>query len=388
MITKPVDSITKADIDALIASRASEIRTMEFKEILPGRSDSDKREFLADAASFANSNGGDIIYGIRAVDGNADCAVGVGVADIDSEILRLESIIRDGIEPRIAVQTHHVEGFPSGAVIVMRISKSWAPPHMVTFGGASRFFGRDSRGKYQMDVGQIRNAFAMSESLADRVRQFRLDRLSKLLAGESPIKLPSQAFIAVHLVPLSAFGIESSLPTAEINKHKSNFAPIRFPADSSRPNLDGFLMAAPGPDRGGIRYGYCQVFRSGIIEAVDGSLIERNEPRIPSWTVEEQLVKSVSEYLVGFNKLGVTPPIVAMLSIFGAKGLELAHPGIVVRFERTAIDRDNLLLPDVMIEDLSLPAATVLRPAFDAMWNAAGWMESPYYDENGSHKYR
>ena len=65
MIPKEFDTIGKEDIEALVANAVSEGRTIEYKEKLPGGTDDDRREFLADASSFANAGGGDLIYGIR-----------------------------------------------------------------------------------------------------------------------------------------------------------------------------------------------------------------------------------------------------------------------------------------------------------------------------------
>ena len=55
---KPLESITEADLRSLTENGASEIKTLEYKRSLPGRSDEEKKEFLADASSFANPAGG------------------------------------------------------------------------------------------------------------------------------------------------------------------------------------------------------------------------------------------------------------------------------------------------------------------------------------------
>jgi len=67
MIQKIFDEIDKIDIDNLISNKVSESKTLEYKKKLPGSKDKDKKEFLADVSSFANSSGGDLLYGIKAV---------------------------------------------------------------------------------------------------------------------------------------------------------------------------------------------------------------------------------------------------------------------------------------------------------------------------------
>ena len=59
----------------------------------------------------------------------------VGISDInpDEEILRLEGMARDGIRPPIVgLQTAAVTLANGNTAIVMRIHKSWNPPHQVT----------------------------------------------------------------------------------------------------------------------------------------------------------------------------------------------------------------------------------------------------------------
>jgi hypothetical protein len=47
------------------------------------------------------------------------------------------------------------------------------------------------------------------------------------------------------------------------------------------------------------------------------------------------------------------------------------------------IDRDALLVPEIMVESFEYCPQEVLRPAFDAVWRAAGWERSMNYDEEG-----
>jgi predicted HTH transcriptional regulator len=52
-------------IKSLFENKIIESRMIEYKKKLPGNSDGDKKEFLADISSFANSVGGTIFYGIK-----------------------------------------------------------------------------------------------------------------------------------------------------------------------------------------------------------------------------------------------------------------------------------------------------------------------------------
>jgi hypothetical protein len=48
------------------------------------------------------------------------------------------------------------------------------------------------------------------------------------------------------------------------------------------------------------------------------------------------------------------------------------------------LDVDLALIPDVLVEDESMPAEQALKPLFDLAWNAGGWAESPFYGSDGA----
>lgn len=169
MIEKRLAEITKADIEALMSNSVAEGRDLDYKLTLPGSTDEEKREFLADVSSFANASGGDLVFGVAEAAGVPTSIDGVAVADMDAEQLRLDSMIREGLDPRIAgVDVRVIEGFAKGPVVVMRIPQSFASPHMVKFKGLSRFYGRTSNGKFPLDVREIGDAFTRADSAADR----------------------------------------------------------------------------------------------------------------------------------------------------------------------------------------------------------------------------
>ncbi len=58
-------------------------KIIEYKEALPGDSDKDKREFLADVSSFANTAGGVLYLGIREDSGVPVELTGLPVGQVD-----------------------------------------------------------------------------------------------------------------------------------------------------------------------------------------------------------------------------------------------------------------------------------------------------------------
>ena len=53
-----------------------------------------------------------------------------------------------------------------------------------------------------------------------------------------------------------------------------------------------------------------------------------------------------------------------------------------------AVDRDVLLVPEALVEDLGARTEDIARPLIDAVWNATGYAKSPNFDEKGEWKPR
>lgn len=382
MIAKNIDQITEEDLQALIDNSVFEAKTIEYKRALPPNLDKERMEFLADVSSFANAGGGDLIYGITAENGIPKSLDGLIINDIDGEILRLENMIRTGIEPRIpAVRTQPVPLKNSNVALVIRIPKSWIAPHRVK--SNDKFYSRSSNGKYPLDVGELRIAFNLSETITERIRGFRQDRISKIFANEAPVPFYENAKIVLHLIPIISFNPAQSYDINKIASHPEKMPPIYGGGWSWRYNLDGFLSYSGGREEKS--HSYVQLCRNGIIEAVEGLLLEPHEEKrfIPSIAYEKELISSLNDYLNVLKTLNIELPIFIFLTLLGVKGYSMAVRNISFFTERYEIERDILLIPETIIESYDINAAILLRPLFDSIWNACGFPRSFNYNDEG-----
>jgi hypothetical protein len=391
MIPKEFDSISKEDIEALVASAVSEGRTIDYNQQLPAGTDDDKREFLADASSFANAGGGDLIFGVREKrdasgkpTGIPEAADGLAGVNADAEKRRLEDVLRNGIDPRIpGVRLKHIDGFVTGPVIVARVPKNWTSPHMVTYKNLSRFFSRTSAGKQQLDVREIRAAFTASESLSERMTAFRADRVAKLLASEGPLRLEPNPKVILHLLPVGTFAeaMAVDLKAAQMLSTR-DFQPMGSP-DSYGPgfNFDGYLVSGD-IGKPPSCYTYVQLFRNGMIEAVWTRFTR--EKALLIGALEREIIEAVPRYLKLLRNLGIEPPLFVAVSLVGVIGLLIiTSDEMQWRFVSRPIDRDVLLLPEALIEESESNISELLRPTLDAIWQASGWPRSLGYDETG-----
>ena len=101
-----------------------------------------------------------------------------------------------------------------------------------------------------------------------------------------------------------------------------------------------------------------------------------------AWLEGHLVRKSVPSYLKCLQKLQVPPPIFAGLSLIGVTNHTMELPKPSPFGHGPELGKDMLILPEVVFETYGSNVATTLKPAFDSMWNAAGKLESPFYDGN------
>jgi hypothetical protein len=383
-LEKSFDEINEVDLRELIDNQVSERKTMEYKEILPDNKYDSKKEFLADVSSFANTAGGHLLYGIREENGLPVAIPGIANSDFDSEILRLENLLRDGIQPRIpGISIRAINLESKNSVLLIRVPQNWSKPHVVNFQGHWRFYARNSAGKYPLDVLELKSAILATTALGERIRNFYFERLSKITSGETPISLTGKAKVILHIIPYSAFETKPPISFNQIEQDVWSLAPIYTSAAGHRYNLDGLVTYNNEKNSGA----YTQIFRNGIIESVSETIFNSTTENlyIPSIVFERELIEALKAFISIHNKLSISPPSVLMLSLTGVQGYKLAvHQGLDTWYQHThTIDRDSLLLPETIIEDYGINPEIILHPSFDAIWNSAGWPRSHGYDEFG-----
>ena len=204
MIQKRLDDITEDDLLALVTNGVSEGRTIEYKRELPGHSDGEKKEFLADVSSFANTSGGDLVFGVDEQNGLPTQIPGFQSADLDLEVRRLDAMLASGLEPRIRYATRPITGPGGQRTLIIRVERSWVGPHRVVFKGHDKFYARNSAGKYPLDVNELRSAFTFSASVTERIRAFRTDRLIALSNNQTPVPFVEDPKIILHCIPVES----------------------------------------------------------------------------------------------------------------------------------------------------------------------------------------
>jgi hypothetical protein len=398
----PLDQIEEAQLQNLIKGQAVETRDIEYKRETYGNRDSDAGEFLADVSSFANTSGGDIIIGMAAKSGVPTNIVPIPVEAADSEKLRLENIARSGLQPRIFGLDFRAIPVARGAVIITRIPRSYNSPHRIVRQGPgqNRFYARSSAGKYEPNVDELRSLFVRAPRLAERIRDFRLDRVAKIAAGDTPVRLQEQNAIIVHVIPFSAFDKRLSLPLDPQSALYLNFPPLGSShPQNARINVDGLLTLSNVEQNAPAQRAYTQLFHSGIVEAAASILFgdgTKGSPlRATSLQTEITIVRYSHVYLKKLLALGGTPPFAMLVSFIGVKGAPyrftpIQGAGYDWDYETGILDRDQFHFSELVIEDIpddQCEYAKFLRPLFDEIANAAGRASAVSFDDAGAFRY-
>jgi hypothetical protein len=211
--------------------------------------------------------------------------------------------------------------------------------------------------------------------MADRIKNFRVDRISNIFSGETPVPMDDDPKIIFHVIPFEAFDPIKMLPISSLKEGERKISPIFFGISNTRYNLEGYLIYGGSASSSS---GYLQLFRNGIIEVV-GRAAAKDDKMIPAIEFENDLHSMLPEYISFQRDMGLSPPFVIALSLVGVRNCTLYVPRFRPQPDQK-IDRDVLMLPDSLIEQFEFDLDGVIRQILDPLWNASGFEGSPHFD--------
>ena len=386
MISKAINEISRADLDALIGI-ARESKTLEFKrELPPGRAGAMK--VLAGVTALANTSGGDFVIGVATKGGVAESVDGVEVADVDQYKLTLDQVLAAYVEPRLpGVDIHEVNCGEGRWSFVIRVPRSWIGPHRVT--SDKNFYARSSAATVSLGVDELRTAFGLRESGIERIEAFRRERLIKITAGETPVRIQEGAAVVLHMAPLPSFANRDLIDIVRLVANGTHMPlSLRGPGISGYPraNLLGFLNF-PGDDGKGAS-GYGQLFRSGAYEGVSCANTDMAMPYLGSAAFANMIVGAVRRHLSLQASYDIAFPTFAMLSFCGASELRLRRPTEfgAGHYDSNPFGEAVVSFPEVLIESRDVDVPAVVRPLLDVVWNSFGFPECDMYTPQGAWK--
>ena len=389
-IKQELATTVQADLELMISAAVQEGQRLDFKQEYPTQwNDKAKHSLAADAVAFANSSGGVIVYGIE--QGLSAEALKINpqpILSIDDERLKLHSFLSDLVEPSLpGVETHavpvNVNGV-KGYVVLVRVPQSWVGPHRSKMG--NNFLIRDGVKNKPLDVPEIRSQFLNSENRAQKLRNFRTERLSKVLVGDTPFKLITGAVLVVHVVPIQAIHGQVAPDIVQYNGLRRGIPVITTSSGAAthKINLDG--AAGARPLSSGATHGYSLIFRNGFIEStwVQTTNNPDGKPAMPSGSFEGFLKNFVEAAMRELKHWNVSSEALVMVSLLRAHGMRLAYSGEFSGGGSGVFDRDVLAFPEFEVLSVAGDYMSQMRAMIDVIWQSAGFEKSPNFDAQGN----
>lgn len=392
-----IKQITENEIKSLVKEQVQEHTNLEYKREIKFSNDAEKKELLADVCSFANSNGGVILYGIEEEKDSNEKNTGIpkqitGLKlNIDETTRSLDESIRRSIEPvLIGVNINSIE-IDNKTVLTIFIPQSSSSPHRVKFKGSNKFWKRANTNRYEIPIEELRQDFLKGTELSKRISEFRSERITKILSNDTPVKLQEGPKLVLHIVPVIHFDRHQAFNLSQWNQTNEfdfqSISSLEYNSWGNRKlNFDG-LVYYSSEDK---PLSYTQLFRNAAVEAIDIDYqisYTQVDKSLNLQNYEESLIRVLDLYCSSLVKKSINGPCIVFLSILNVKGYRIRQTNRYFTLDKSPIDRNNLLLPDVYIEDMNhFSAPEIMKPVFNMVWNACGYPGSKNYDKNGKWK--
>jgi hypothetical protein len=399
MLEKTLGDITEDDIQELVDDSVEESKELEYKQYLdPSNKDKHKTSLLAEVTSFANSRGGDLIVGISENNGVPQNLGGIPLnKSADKTVETWGNILRRQTEPKLPTNIHDIRAISlsnGNHAIIVRVNRSWQAPHRVRTN--DRFYGRHASGKFPMTVGEIRDQIVAGESRKQDLEEFRADRISEIISGNSPVPVTDGPKLLFHLVPYDAFtpGDNIDLSAASCLSESS---PVMFsPRGISGGWGDRFMVDSVTQytgERQSQHSSYVRTFKNGAIEAytsVPFSSYNTESEGLPSFPiyadgeiqyllaefVESSFERALPNYIDFINEQGMQPPLYLLLTVLNAGEYTFISEEQGIPMDPISFDVEVLQIPSEVIESFDDDHGPVISSIMNSLWNAAGRRDS------------
>ena len=215
----------------------------------------------------------------------------------------------------------------------------------------------------------------IKSELSEPMIKFKEERIDQILSNEIPLPLVKDPKIVLHIIPIEFFNKHQTLILDQVDRseHGFDFQPISTFHSSGggwnlKINFDGIVYYDTFEKNG--YFSYTQVFRNAVIEATDASAYvsytSKDGNFLTPQNYEVSIVRALNLYTSSLVKKNIGGPCFVLLSLLGVKNYEIYSEFNFARNKKTPIDRDNLFLPAIYIEDLSkFSSPSVMKPVFD-----------------------
>lgn len=330
------DGDLSAAVRNLIDTREPESIRLDYKEKLNLDKDSDRKELAKDVSSFANEQGGMVLYGVPEAREDdlprpkplAECGM-----ELDAGLPgRVEDILLSTLQPpfhALTIRVVDIEELRPKQLLLVYHPESYWKPHMVEGYSDRRYYRRGEFRAVKMTEREVEAAYLAREGSRRHAAEF-FEAASfgptygiQLRAVACPI-MPGR-FKDTMLQPGFRDWLDTNRPMGPTDPRAGTWVPF----------LDGWrFLGHPEGSIAGKQY-EIRLFHNGAVclnldlcaTSPDGRLV----PCVEEGFLLLDEIRGKLEHLFVqytsslFQQLAISGPVIMQLSIFHAKGLEAAH---------------------------------------------------------------
>lgn len=221
------------------------------------------------------------------------------------------------------------------------------------------------------------------------IDDFHRERISRIKRDDTPKKLPAGPKLALFLIPEDVF---RDFKQYDLFKFQGQTHSLLNPLFSDKQdirrayNFEGKLHTFMNPKDECLSY--VQLHRNGIVEALGSCILCEGSTFTPIYSIEQEIIFRVKEYLVLLQEMNVEPSFVCFLDLLGVRDLEIQDSSTDTKFlDIHPISHEDLHIPKMFIDRYEIDASELFKLAFDRIWNACGYPRSFGYDKKGKKIY-
>lgn len=321
---------------------------MVSKELVAAKS----AEFRSDICSFANTEGGYIIFGIKEREGLAIDLTGIDIINPDKAELDLRNKLAP-IQPKTPLVKFSFVRLANGRfLVIIRIDRDNYAPYIHTEEEKNyRIYKREGNKKAVIGYTELRNLFFQSRVLDNEIYDFRKKRIQFYQEVDDQ---EHKQFLLFHFIPESFLTETKQLFLIERETHQSFRAVFSCTGIESLsiPNVDGLRYVSRQSAEEGV------VFDSGVVEYFlplsapnerfvykrqDGTFFASDSV----WGYIDHVTQGYQEMMPG---LYGKQRYFGCISVIGCKGVITSEDEYHIYYNK--LDRDILLCHPIVFTDM------------------------------------